>query len=275
LYIVAAKQADIPRPSFGDAPPVVPAYQYKEQYFMQCIYCATWHAHGAGNGHRVAHCFSTDSPYAGIGYILEYVDTLQRNPNQGKKPYVHAQCAWCDRYGSYGVTPHLCGRCLSFFATAPHLECLDRLPDPAIALTHAASYSTFELFINGLLLDFLEETDDIAQYDVETGERNEDVTLWTIVERFYAEQGTSAHLYIAQIVNTPLIKIGISREVKKRVAQLQTSHPSALRVLRIVSGGDARALEQRLHQRYADYRQEGEWFALPADLLGALLLEHF
>lgn len=35
-----------------------------------CDHCQLWHHHGAGEGHRIAHCLSTDSPYKTSGYYL-------------------------------------------------------------------------------------------------------------------------------------------------------------------------------------------------------------
>lgn len=35
-----------------------------------CRYCSTWHRHGRGYGHRVAHCLNPESPYRRTGYIL-------------------------------------------------------------------------------------------------------------------------------------------------------------------------------------------------------------
>jgi hypothetical protein len=35
-----------------------------------CCHCKCWHQHGAGPGHRVAHCHTEASPYHETGYIL-------------------------------------------------------------------------------------------------------------------------------------------------------------------------------------------------------------
>ncbi len=35
-----------------------------------CVHCQRWHVHGAGPGHRVAHCHDSRSPYYDTGYIL-------------------------------------------------------------------------------------------------------------------------------------------------------------------------------------------------------------
>jgi hypothetical protein len=35
-----------------------------------CHYCVRFHQHGAGYGHRAAHCRRDDSPYLRTGYVL-------------------------------------------------------------------------------------------------------------------------------------------------------------------------------------------------------------
>ncbi len=56
------KRSDIPR---------LDAYDIGDgvHWIVWCVHCLRWHFHGAGSGHRVAHCFS-ESPYDVTGYIL-------------------------------------------------------------------------------------------------------------------------------------------------------------------------------------------------------------
>jgi hypothetical protein len=37
-----------------------------------CRFCVCWHDHGAGEGHRIAHCADPGSPYNREGYNLAY-----------------------------------------------------------------------------------------------------------------------------------------------------------------------------------------------------------
>lgn len=52
--------------------PVVEAIRDDLRGFLKfyCRYCKAWHFHGAGDGHRVAHCWYDDSPYLQHGYVL-------------------------------------------------------------------------------------------------------------------------------------------------------------------------------------------------------------
>ena len=36
-----------------------------------CPFCKRWHLHGAGEGHRAAHCFNEESPLDKRGYVLK------------------------------------------------------------------------------------------------------------------------------------------------------------------------------------------------------------
>lgn len=40
------------------------------QVRFYCPHCRQFHYHGRGDGHRVAHCRATHSPYLKTGYIL-------------------------------------------------------------------------------------------------------------------------------------------------------------------------------------------------------------
>lgn len=61
------------------------------------------------------------------------------------------------------------------------------------------------------------------------------------------------------------IKIGWSRRVSGRLAQLQTGSAEPIRLLGTVAGG--RALERRLHDQFDHLRLSGEWFSAAPELL--------
>jgi hypothetical protein len=54
------------------------------------------------------------------------------------------------------------------------------------------------------------------------------------------------------------IKIGWSRNVGARIAQLQTGNPAPVQLLAAIPG--ARARERKLHTLFAEHRVSGEWF---------------
>ena len=67
-------------------------------------------------------------------------------------------------------------------------------------------------------------------------------------------------LYVIQSDVTGAIKIGRSKSPKRRMTQLQTGSPYALKLLAVVSGKGG--LERSLHASLKPYKQacKGEWF---------------
>ncbi len=60
--------------------PELQAYRYTHSrgasLVAWCVHCLQWHWHGAGDGHRVAHCHDPQSPYNTGGYELHEVGTI-------------------------------------------------------------------------------------------------------------------------------------------------------------------------------------------------------
>lgn len=61
------------------------------------------------------------------------------------------------------------------------------------------------------------------------------------------------------------IKIGVTSNVKARVASLQTAHPEPLKVRLVVSG--TQETERRFHRKFAALRMNGEWFRADPPLM--------
>jgi hypothetical protein len=79
--------SDLP-PYFLDLDaPTLPAYEMDVAgitvWWVWCVHCDDWHDHGAGEGHRIAHCRRGDSPYHEHGYNLAYAGPLD-TPRDGK-----------------------------------------------------------------------------------------------------------------------------------------------------------------------------------------------
>jgi hypothetical protein len=67
--------------------PILDAYiRDQQEGFLDvwCKFCGCYHHHGRGEGHRVAHCWTKDSPYKQTGYILRIVE------GEAPKPSKHA-----------------------------------------------------------------------------------------------------------------------------------------------------------------------------------------
>ena len=60
-------------------------------------------------------------------------------------------------------------------------------------------------------------------------------------------------------------KIGLSRNLEKRCAQLSIALPFDLQVVHTIRANDVRALEIYWHGRFATRRVRGEWFKLSSE----------
>lgn len=65
-------------------------------------------------------------------------------------------------------------------------------------------------------------------------------------------------------------KIGCSKKLQARLRDFSRRFP-ALRLIHSIETDDQERLERAWHERAADYRVKGEWFALPDELVRAFL----
>lgn len=70
-------------------------------------------------------------------------------------------------------------------------------------------------------------------------------------------------VYFAKADNR--VKIGWSKRVASRIAQLQVGNASSLELLGVIPGG--RVTERQIHARFAHARRAGEWFEATPELL--------
>lgn len=76
-------------------------------------------------------------------------------------------------------------------------------------------------------------------------------------------QEPPGHVYLLGGEGNPLVKIGRTTNLTKRLASIQTMSPTPLQVLWQHPGGHA--LEKALHRWFRDQRRHGEWFDLGDD----------
>ncbi|MCP4640228.1 MAG: GIY-YIG nuclease family protein [bacterium] len=82
-----------------------------------------------------------------------------------------------------------------------------------------------------------------------------------------AARANPSHLYLIQNGDTTHYKIGITGNVKNRVAAIQTSNPQQVGLVHTVKPQtkSARRVETQLHKHFADRRVYHEWFNLGAE----------
>lgn len=62
------------------------------------------------------------------------------------------------------------------------------------------------------------------------------------------------------------VKIGVAKDVVRRLETMQTGNHERLTLLRTFEGDTAE--ERRLHRQFADHRLSGEWFSFTKAMLG-------
>lgn len=72
-------------------------------------------------------------------------------------------------------------------------------------------------------------------------------------------------VYAIKSISTNFVKIGYSKDPQKRLADLSTASPTPLELIAIIPG--SMSDEKALHNRFADYRANGEWFSLDGPVL--------
>lgn len=72
-------------------------------------------------------------------------------------------------------------------------------------------------------------------------------------------------VYLVQSGDVPAVKIGMSRYLPQRVAEIQVLNPQPVRCLAVLPGGAG--LEAMLHYQLRRLRMHGEWFCLGKEIL--------
>ena len=71
-----------------------------------------------------------------------------------------------------------------------------------------------------------------------------------------------SYIYLIQNLETSKYKIGISKNPKKRVKQLQTGSGEEIKLIHEFKSEFSRKVETAMHNRYGHLRAHGEWFNL-------------
>lgn len=85
-------------------------------------------------------------------------------------------------------------------------------------------------------------------------------------------QPTRSFVYFIADMGAKRVKIGVAKDVRARLAQLQAANASELKFLGCLAG--AQGLERELHGWLHADRTRGEWFAPSADLMRLIYAAH-
>ncbi len=93
-----------------------------------------------------------------------------------------------------------------------------------------------------------------------------DQLVWDIHELRISRSGSAfdaAEVYVVGFDS--YVKIGVSKDAARRIAELQAGLPAELTIYKIF-GYSNRNDEQRYHSQFAEYRTRGEWYLLEGAL---------
>ncbi len=85
------------------------------------------------------------------------------------------------------------------------------------------------------------------------------------------EEPTDNDRFVYVIKSGDNYKIGIAKEPRKRMRDLQTGDPTEHALVTTSFVSNAQQLEAKIHQHYSQYSVRGEWFKLPFDKLEEVL----
>jgi len=78
----------------------------------------------------------------------------------------------------------------------------------------------------------------------------------------YANEQIKDGVYLIQCGNLPYYKIGITRNLSKRINQMEIGVPLELKVISYFIIDNAYEVEQALHRKFFKLRKKREWFEL-------------
>ena len=92
-----------------------------------------------------------------------------------------------------------------------------------------------------------------------------DSCLHTEIKKETIKKVQNNFVYLMKSELTGLLKIGISIDPVKRRRTLETAQGGRIELLKIISGG--RNIERKLHDKFSNYRKDGEWFEYSSEIL--------
>ncbi len=85
----------------------------------------------------------------------------------------------------------------------------------------------------------------------------------TCTEQIYFDDlGHLSGVYIIRIQNTDKYKIGITKDLQRRIKQFKTGNPDNIKIDYFIATENSRKLEKTLHSKFKEHRIGGEWFIL-------------
>lgn len=79
-------------------------------------------------------------------------------------------------------------------------------------------------------------------------------------------------VYIIQCLD--YFKVGISKDISKRMIALQTSNPVKLKLIAYLDSKESASIEKEIHKDYSNYNSSGEWFKLTPVIIRQIIKKY-
>lgn len=89
--------------------------------------------------------------------------------------------------------------------------------------------------------------------------------------KLHRQRALSNHVYVVQQIGIDgIYKIGITKDVKKRLEQFNNAAPIGIKVITCIESQDSPLIEPYLHDYFKDFNSNLEWYRLSDDQLEEL-----
>lgn len=88
-----------------------------------------------------------------------------------------------------------------------------------------------------------------------------------------SQLSNDGNVYLIRMDDSRLYKIGYSKNIIKRIANIRTNIPK--KIILVTSCPGTKLDERYFHRKYASFNYKGEWFELPIDKIESLKKEFF
>lgn len=75
------------------------------------------------------------------------------------------------------------------------------------------------------------------------------------------------YVYLIEDVNNNIYKIGVTRDLKKRLRNLQTGNSNQISIKYTYETEYPFRIEQMLHNKFKEYKELNEWYNLPKEIV--------
>lgn len=130
----------------------------------------------------------------------------------------------------------------------------------------------FEYVVGVILIEYLASS--IIHNSCSVGMPSARSTISRCVSK-HANNYIGSVYFITEVPFSGKIKIGRSKNIRRRCQQLQVGNPNKLAVLHHITTNDNIALEKQLHAEFHRYHIRGEWFAISQETALAVYRRYY